>query len=395
MVGPRSGPWHKPIAQPYVHWEKGTGETSSPKNGHRSLHSGVRPPASATLSRKPVAPSPSPRSPTHDNTRHHAPNPSMPGAAQKAPGQRCPVLDSALPAALGGDASRVPLRPLPARRERWGLAGSQRPFGAAAGHRLGPPNSLGFLAAAEGAMARARQEAGVNKVVLQSGVRPGQCRSQAPREASGRAGAARAGRRVPRHHPHSTVGSGDRRALSSHPRGASGSRGSHANKLPPAAAAGVPMHPKAPGKAVPQLTGFSCCPTREQGPPTHRSEEPPPHAPAIPAALLGHEWVPPPRCSVSPVPPAHPHSPPLLQPRPGSAAPAVPPRCRPRPVPPRRPGGGGTDRPAPAQPRSLSQVLSQQALFDYRRGSPGTLECALSLGQERTGLQKGGHLGSV
>lgn len=291
--------------------------------------------------------------PTQPHARQHTASHAKPKHARSCPKSTWAALPCAGPrAARGAGRGRVPCPAAapPARREGWGLAGSQRPFRAAAGHRLGPPNSLGFLAAAEGAVARACQEAGVNKVVLQSGVRPGQCRSQAPREALGRAGAARAQRRVPRHHPHSTVGSGDRRALSSHPRGASGSRGSHANKLPPAAAAGAPMHAKALGKArsaADRVFLLSQPGARTPRSPLRGAPSPRPgrsHCSAGtrvgPAAQ--------PHTERAPVPPAHPHSPPLPQPRPGSAAPAVPPRCRPRPAPQARGRGDGPTGPCTA-----------------------------------------------
>lgn len=169
---------------------------TSPKQA--SLVSGVWLLANAASSRRPAAPSPcvapcqlQPHARQHTASRG---KPKHRRNCQKKHLGSAALLLPGLCAACGARLGDLPCcSPCPVPGEGWGLTAqleeweSRRPFATAAGYLPGLPNSSGFLAAAEGAVVRACQEAGVNKVPPRSGVRPGQRHSQAPREASGTA----------------------------------------------------------------------------------------------------------------------------------------------------------------------------------------------------------------
>lgn len=169
---------------------------TSPKQA--SLVSGVWLLANAASSRRPAAPSPcvapcqlQPHARQHTASRG---KPKHRRNCQKKHLGSAALLLPGLCAACGARLGDLPCcSPCSVPGEGWGLTAqleeweSRRPFATAAGYLPGLPNSSGFLAAAEGAVVRACQEAGVNKVPPRSGVRPGQRHSQAPREASGTA----------------------------------------------------------------------------------------------------------------------------------------------------------------------------------------------------------------
>lgn len=385
--------------------------------------------ANATSSRRPAAPSPcvapcqlQPHARQHTASRG---KPKHRRNCQKKHLGSAALLLPGLCAACGALLGDLPCcSPCPVPGEGWGLTAqleeweSGRPFATAAGYLPGLPNSSGFLAAAEGAVVRACQEAGVNKVPPRSGVRPGQRHSQAPREASGTARATSGqapsppatayeaqqdlGMRAPRLASH--VAPAALRAPAPpnppppRPTTSSGSRPTHAplkpctttgfraegvflqhDLFPPKLAPrrcrlgwGVPAGQDNPGPSPVGFLGTWAARDRSWG-------VPPPAPPALPgsgldelppalaAPVRGPNLIPAAAhlCSAAPAAPSRSCPPPPLRCPPAAASPP-----RPGPVPPPRGRGTGLSRPQPRSarppkdPKTRSQLLRQYSLFD-------------------------------
>lgn len=147
-MGLRSGPWHEPITQPLVYWERGRGDPrlSEPGIVLSILVSGRQqaPPRPANPRLRRPAQHLARCSPAHTNVRHRTADTNIQGIAENPPGQRCPAAARS-PCCLWCSAGeRAPAAaPAPCPGRAGGLQSSRR--GGGAGSSWIPSGAAKFL----------------------------------------------------------------------------------------------------------------------------------------------------------------------------------------------------------------------------------------------------------